>query len=88
MSPKILPPTSELFTRRQLADRHPGLLTKDRIDWAIRHREKNGLVASDAVFDSTCGETLIHEPALLRWFLGLAGRAKPRRFRARAAVAS
>ena len=36
----------------------------------------NGLSA--AVFDSPCGELLIHEPSFLAWFLGLAGRAKPR----------
>jgi hypothetical protein len=36
----------------------------------------NGL--SGAVFDSPCGELLIHEPSFLAWFLGLGGRAKPR----------
>ena len=30
------------------------------------------------VFDSPCGELLIHEPSFLAWFLGLSGRAKPR----------
>ena len=32
----------------------------------------------DAVFDSPCGELLIHEPSFLAWFLGLSGRARPR----------
>ena len=36
----------------------------------------NGLTA--AVFDSPCGELLIHEPSFLAWFLGLSGRAMPR----------
>lgn len=36
----------------------------------------NGLSA--AVFDSPCGELLIHEPSFLAWLLGLSGRATPR----------
>lgn len=82
----MLPPTSELFTRRQFYQRHPHLLSKDRIDWAIRHRSKNGLAATGAVFDSAVGETLIHEPKFLEWFLGLTSRAKPRRLRTKAEV--
>jgi hypothetical protein len=31
-----------------------------------------------AVFDSPCGELLIHDPSFLAWFLGLSGRAKRR----------
>jgi hypothetical protein len=83
----MLPNTSELFTRRQFAERHPQLLNKHRVDWAIRHRRENGLAAAEAVFDSAAGETLIHEPKFLEWFLGLSSRAKPRRFRTRKSAA-
>jgi hypothetical protein len=75
------PRTEELFNRRQLAARHPHLLSEHRIAWAVRNREKNGLTARGATFDSPCGEILIHEPAFLAWFLGLKGPAKPRRAR-------
>jgi hypothetical protein len=34
-------------------------------------------MASGAVFKSPCGELIFHEPALLRWILGLTGRDKP-----------
>jgi hypothetical protein len=78
-----MPPTSELFTSRQLAQRHPHLLSEYRLDWAFRHRRKNGLIAAGAVFESPCGPLLIHEPAFLAWFLGLSGRAKPRAARRR-----
>jgi hypothetical protein len=81
-----LPPTNELFTRRPLVERHPTLLNDNRVAWALRHRHTNGLNAAGAVFDSPCGELLIHEPAFLRWFLGLAGRTKPRAARRRAAA--
>ena len=77
-----LPPTTELFSRAQLVERHKHLLSQHRLAWALRHRRKNGLNAASAVFDSPCGELVIHEPAFLAWFLGLAGRAKPRRCRA------
>jgi len=76
-----LPPTSELYPSRQLVERHPHLLNDHRVAWALRRRRKNGLSAAGAVFESPCGELLIHEPAFLTWFLGLAGRAKPRRAR-------
>jgi hypothetical protein len=82
-----VPPTSELYTRRQLTERHPHLLNEHRVAWALRNRSKNGLSTVGAVFDSPCGELLIREPAFLAWFLGLAGRAKPRSARRhRAAV--
>jgi len=83
MSPNNVPtpPTSELFTQRQLAERHTHLLNLNRIVWAVRNRTDNGLEAAGAVFASPCGEYLIHEPSFLRWFLGLAGRAKPRAWR-------
>jgi hypothetical protein len=81
MPAESLPPTSELFTSRQLAQRHPHLLSVNRLAWATRHRQKNGLVAARAVFESPCSELLIHEPAFLSWFLGLSSRAKPRRAR-------
>jgi len=47
-----------------------------RIKWARRCRAAN--VHSVAIFDSSCGGVLIHEPVLLARFLGLSGRAKPR----------
>lgn len=81
-----LPPTTEVFSRRYFEKRHPDLLSEHRIAWAIRHRHTNGLMAAGAVFESPCGEILIHEPTFLRWFLGLAGRAKPRATRRRAAA--
>jgi hypothetical protein len=71
-----IPPTAELFPRHALVQRHPNLLTEPRLQWALRRRATNGL--SDAVFESRAGELIIHEPTFLRWFLGLAGRAKPR----------
>ncbi len=73
-----LPPTTELFPSRQLAGRHSHLLSENRLAWALRNRRKNGLEAAGAVFESPCGELLVHEPAFLAWFLGLSGRAKPR----------
>ena len=81
MLAETLPPTSELFTSRQLAQRHPHLLNEHRLAWALRHRRDNGLSTAGAVFDSPCGELLIREPAFLSWFLGLSGRGKPRRVR-------
>jgi hypothetical protein len=76
--PRTLPPTSELYTRQQLADRHPHLLNESRVAWSLRNRKRNGLTAARAVFDSPFGRLLIHEPSYIAWFLGLAGRAKPR----------
>jgi hypothetical protein len=83
MSPAeiALPNMSELFTQRQLAERHPHLLNYNRVVWAVRHRRENGLNAAGAVYDSPCGELLVREPAFLAWFLGLTSRAKPRRLR-------
>jgi hypothetical protein len=71
-----VPPTAELFTKAQLVTRHPHLLSPNRLMWALRRRAANGL--SGAVFESPCGELVIHEPAFLAWFLGLKGRSKPR----------
>jgi hypothetical protein len=59
----------------------PNLLNLHRVAWALRNRHTNGLFAAGAVFDSPCGELLVHEPTFLAWFLGLAGRSKPRRTR-------
>jgi len=75
-----LPPTNELFTKAQLVDRHPNLLSLNRLDWALRHRATNGLVS--AVYESRSAELLVHEPQFLQWYLGLNGRAKPRAGRA------
>jgi hypothetical protein len=72
------PPLSEIFSQRQFAARHPHLLNKSRIDWAVRNRETNGLEACGGTIKSPCGEVLIHEPSFIEWFLG---RAKPRRLR-------
>jgi hypothetical protein len=82
-APSKTPPTSELFNSRQLIERHPHLLNDSRVQWQLRHRKTNGLTAAGAVFESTCGEVLIHEPKYLEWFLGLSKRAKPRRLRTR-----
>ena len=76
--PDPLPPAAELFPWRELPKRHPHLLNENRVAWALRNRRKNGLETAGAVFDSPCGELLVREPAFLAWFLGLAGRAKPR----------
>jgi hypothetical protein len=73
-----IPPTSELFRITDFAPRHPTLLTANRVVWALRHRDKNGLEAAGAIFTDPYGVVLIHEPAFLSWFLGLSGRAKPR----------
>ena len=75
-APPPLPPMTELVTKAQLVARHPHLLSVNRVIWALRRRATNGLSA--AVFDSPCGELLVHEPSFLAWFLGLGGRAKPR----------
>ena len=74
--PPSAPPMKELVTKAQLVARHPHLLSVNRVTWALRRRAVNGL--SVAVFNSPCGELLIHEPAFIAWFLGLSGRAKPR----------
>jgi hypothetical protein len=71
-----IPPTTELFSKPQLVQRHPHLLTPSRVDWALRNRDSNGL--EGAVYESRGGELLVHEPGFLAWFLGLDGRAKPR----------
>jgi hypothetical protein len=78
---QTLPPTSELYTGRQLAARHHHLLNEHRVAWALRNRRKNGLSTAGAVFESPCGTLLVHETAFLTWFLGLSSRAKPRRLR-------
>jgi hypothetical protein len=86
-----LPPTSELFRQTDFAKRHEPLLTDNRVRWAVRHRAENGLEAAGAVFTDPYGVVLIHEPRFLAWFVGLAGRAKPRaprRLRQRATAAA
>lgn len=72
----VLPPTSELFSKEALVERHPNLLTHPRVQWALRNRAKNGL--SSVVYESKSGRLLVHEPEFLRWYLGLTGRSKPR----------
>ena len=73
-----IPPTSELFRLTDFVPRHKPLLTENRVRWAIRNRDKNGLQAAGAIYEDPYGVALIHEPAFLSWFLGLKGRAKPR----------
>ena len=73
-----IPPPTEIFTAVEISKRHPGLLPRNRVQWAGRNRDKNGLSESGAVFESPCGELLFHEPTLIRWVLGLTGRRKPR----------
>jgi len=58
-----VPPTAELFTKAQLAARHPHLLSANRLVWALRRRTINGL--SGAVFDSPCGELSFMSPPFL-----------------------
>jgi len=72
------PPPAELFSIHALAQRHPTLLSENRLRWAIRNRASNGLAAAGAVFDSPVGKFILHEPAVICWILGLSGRAKPR----------
>jgi hypothetical protein len=71
-----IPPTSELFSKEALVERHPNLLTYPRVQWALRNRARNGL--SSVVYESKSGQLLVHEPEFLRWYLGLTGRSKPR----------
>ena len=71
-----VPPTSELFSKEALVERHPNLLTFPRIQWALRNRATNGL--SSVVYESKSRQLLVHEPEFLRWYLGLRGRSKPR----------
>lgn len=73
-----IPPTSELFRLTDFVPRHKPLLSENRVRWAVRNRDKNGLQASGAIYEDPYGVVLIHEPAFLAWFLGLTGRAKPR----------
>jgi hypothetical protein len=76
MNPTITPPTTELFRKRALVERHPTILKNESVLWALRNRETNGL--KSAVFETMSGQLLIHEPAFLSWYLGLSGRSKPR----------
>jgi hypothetical protein len=72
------PPPTELFSIHALAERHPALLSENRLRRAVRNCESNGLAAPGAVFDSPVGEFILHEPAVIGWVLGLSGRPKPR----------
>lgn len=83
-----LPPMSELYNVLQLSERHPTLLSANRLRWAIRNRESNGLAAAGAVYESPVGEFILHEPSTISWLLGLSGRAKPRRLRSSAGGAA
>lgn len=76
-----IPPTTELFNKKQLIARHPNLLTPARMEWALRQRATNGL--KGVVYESRSGELVVHEPGFLAWYLGLSGRAKLRAQRKR-----
>jgi hypothetical protein len=78
---ETLPLITELYTIPQLAERHAHLFPKNRLSWAVRNRDKNGLEASGAVFKSPTGHVVLHEPKFLAWFLWLTGRNGPRRGR-------
>jgi hypothetical protein len=78
-----LPSTAQLFGLRDLAARHPNLLTESRLRWAIRNRRANGLDAAGVVFETKGGELVVNEPSFLRWWLGLSGRHSPRASRRR-----
>jgi len=72
-----LPPASEIFSLKALAERNPALLPENRLRWMARNRTRNGLQAAGAIYDSPAGELLFHEPTTIAWLLGLTGRAKP-----------
>lgn len=78
MNAAPIPNTAELFGLRDLAARHPNLLSEARLKWAIRNRNANGLDAARIVFETKGGELVVHEPAFLQWWLGLSGRHTPR----------
>ncbi len=82
-----IPQPSELFELLPLAERHPQLLTPNRLRWAARNRKHNGLEAAGGVFESPAGVLLFSEPAVIQWVLGLSGRGKPRATRRRTAAA-
>jgi hypothetical protein len=73
-----LPPASEIFSLKALAERNPTLLPENRLRWMARNRFRNGLQAAGAIYNSPVGELLFHEPTTIAWLLGLTGRAKPR----------
>jgi hypothetical protein len=75
MTTIAIPPTTELFSLRQIVERHPHLFTHWRVEHALRKRNSNGLKPS--VFETRSGELLLHEPGFLSWYLGLSGHAKP-----------
>ena len=78
MSPTQTPSPSELFPAARFAERHPHLLSANRVAWAVRHRRRNGLADCGGTFESPLNQVLICEPAFLAWLVGLAGRKKPR----------
>jgi hypothetical protein len=59
-----VPPTTELFNKCQLVERHPNLLTAARIEWAMRRRDVNGLKGRRLriPLDQLAGE---HDPDLV-----------------------
>lgn len=79
MAGRTPPPDSEIFTLDQLLEKHP-LLTRNRLQWMARNRHVNGLARIGGVFKSPASRGLLfHEPTVMRWVLGLKGRAKLRK---------
>jgi hypothetical protein len=50
-----VPPTSGLYSKQQIVERHPHLFTPSRVEWAVRHRHNNGL--ENVVYESRSGES-------------------------------
>jgi len=73
-----LPSVTELFSIQDLVARHPTLFTRSRLQWALRNRKTNGLIAANAVFETQSRQLLLREPAFIAWYLKLDGRNRPR----------
>lgn len=76
-----LPSVTELFSIQDLVARHPTLFTRSRLQWALRNRKTNGLIAANAVFETQSRQLLVREPAFIAWYLRLDGRNRPRAIR-------
>jgi hypothetical protein len=67
MSKLPIPPTKEIVSHQELVRRHPTILTKASVQWALRKRGTNGL--GSAVYEARSGALLVHEPTFIHWFL-------------------
>jgi hypothetical protein len=81
MSKSRIPPTEEIVSRQELVRRHPTILTKASVQWALRKRATNGLWR--AVYEARNGALLIHEPTFINWFLEPKGHHELRARRVR-----